>query len=944
MNKKFFVLLCAVFFSHISWGGVRLAYADVAIDDANFPDDNFRAYIATVSFDQDQDGVLSDTEIKAVLSIHASSKDISSLQGIEYFTALDYLDCSYNQLTSLGMSDNPNLLYLDCQNNQLTNLDVSKCTYLYLLDCSYNNLAELDVSNNTMLSVLGCYVNSLTTLDISSCKSLSVLDCSHNNLTELNVNNNTVLNALYCDNNDITELDFSSNDLVLLQLSGNTLQSLSVADQHLFDLDLSDQSSLTNAKLSPQNISQYTSVAIKATSDDSYPYEYVFLPYGNEAIPSFDRILSLDARDKDGVSVGILLSGDDKVLVSDQPATISYMYDTMAPSLDDPYMSVNISFISLDDILSITITSPDNGLITLPSSGGTFDGIIATIDNPNGIASTDLKWGILLDGGNAYIKYEGDFFTISGDVPENTTSIDKSYILELWCDTDFHGMSVHASASLDIVVKEMPLEVHVISPDNHVITLPSSGGYFGDVIVSVSGGYDWYELYYDESKLSCDITQSGDVFVVSGIALKNSTRSNISYDVDVGFTRHYEPYRDSGGPGAVMTVGDGFTVVIEAVPYKASQKYQTFSFTMPSSLSSKLASKFGVDSSQMHQFDSSEIDYSELDTTWLNSAKSDVGSIGENFLTETAILKPSKTGVYVMQISLTGTGYKAGDTLNVHFVSSSGAIKASATVPGEDSIEYVLYDEDGNEITTAPSSGVAYVAMNVDTAGKELIGLITSESAPAAPVVTEVIATPVEETVQPTIVENVVNVINEIIQSQPETGLKTVTSEDINFISEEQIIKHEEPTQEAKQEITKKAKEEEYEIVTKITTLSVDKTGYYVFEVTLPDDIWEQVQGVEVKDLRVYYAILDSIKKSSNVEASVVMGLLNTWELLTLKGEKMKFSAKNFLMVGLLNAGSPLTLFLAKAIMALLFGGGCNAGFGVIIVGALAWKFLRNKR
>ena len=75
----------------------------VKIDRTNFPDYTFREdYVRT--YDKDSDGYLSDAEIAGVAGIMCGKKDISSLKGIEYFTALKYLNCSSNDLTSLDLS------------------------------------------------------------------------------------------------------------------------------------------------------------------------------------------------------------------------------------------------------------------------------------------------------------------------------------------------------------------------------------------------------------------------------------------------------------------------------------------------------------------------------------------------------------------------------------------------------------------------------------------------------------------------------------------------------------------------------------------------------------------------------------------------------------------------------------------------------------------------
>ena len=151
----------------------------IAIDKANFPDDNFREY----PFNQDygQDGVLTETEIMFIDDMDVYDMEISSLQGIEYFTALTVLDC---------------------EDNELTTLDVSKNTALKQLYCSENYLTSLDVSNNVALVYLDCYCNELTSLDVSKNTALESLDCLENKLTTLDVSKNTALKTLIIDDNE----------------------------------------------------------------------------------------------------------------------------------------------------------------------------------------------------------------------------------------------------------------------------------------------------------------------------------------------------------------------------------------------------------------------------------------------------------------------------------------------------------------------------------------------------------------------------------------------------------------------------------------------------------------------------------------------------------------------------------------------------------------------
>jgi len=154
----------------------------VAINATNFPDANFRAFVAGKAIDKDANGYLSTEEIAAVVSMNVASINIGNLMGIEHFTALTELLCYGNQLTALDVSKNTALTVLDCYSNQLTALDVSKNTALTYLDCYSNQLTVLDVSKNTKLTKLNCCDNQLTSLDVSKNTALKLLFCFGNKI------------------------------------------------------------------------------------------------------------------------------------------------------------------------------------------------------------------------------------------------------------------------------------------------------------------------------------------------------------------------------------------------------------------------------------------------------------------------------------------------------------------------------------------------------------------------------------------------------------------------------------------------------------------------------------------------------------------------------------------------------------------------------------------
>ena len=142
-----------------------------------------------------------DTTLYGPLVCNGGFGNISDLTGIEDFTALTYLNCYYNQLTSLDVSNNTALIHLDCYNNQLTSLNLSGCTALDYLLCGNNQLESLDVSQNTTLINLYCEENQLSNLDVSQNTALLSFYCNYNPpLTCLNLKNGNNLNlhSLVC--------------------------------------------------------------------------------------------------------------------------------------------------------------------------------------------------------------------------------------------------------------------------------------------------------------------------------------------------------------------------------------------------------------------------------------------------------------------------------------------------------------------------------------------------------------------------------------------------------------------------------------------------------------------------------------------------------------------------------------------------------------------------
>ena len=229
------------------------------------PDNNFEQALINLGYDTFIDDYVYTDSINTVANLNVAYQGIADLTGIEDFTDLDTLSCSYNSLnsfdisnntaltwlacsyndslTNLDISNNTDLLHLYCNDNELTSLNIASNTDLITLRCEYNQLTSLDVTTNTDLITLYCSNNEITTLDVNNNVDLEYFSCSNNELTSLDVNNNTALVGLNCFANYITCLDISNNtDLTDLYCGSNLLEQLNTKNGNWSNMSVSASS------------------------------------------------------------------------------------------------------------------------------------------------------------------------------------------------------------------------------------------------------------------------------------------------------------------------------------------------------------------------------------------------------------------------------------------------------------------------------------------------------------------------------------------------------------------------------------------------------------------------------------------------------------------------------------------------------------------------------
>ena len=272
------------------------------------PDDNFEKALIEIGYDF---GELNDSVPKFGISylkkLGVTSKNITDFTGIEDFLYLQDLNCSYNELTALDLSNNVNLEKLSCYGNNLERLNCSNCSKLQKIDCLNNKLISLNLSNNNSLTDLYCGNNSIPELDLSECLNLKKILIGNNQLNLIDFSKNEKLTYISAHTNHLTDLDLSMNStLEYVYLSDNRLTGLNLrngnnanidyfnakGNENLFCIEVDDPIvSNTYKHWTKQAWTEY-----KESCDDYIP-EWTYVPDDN-----FEKALIRSGYDLDAVN------------------------------------------------------------------------------------------------------------------------------------------------------------------------------------------------------------------------------------------------------------------------------------------------------------------------------------------------------------------------------------------------------------------------------------------------------------------------------------------------------------------------------------------------------------------------------------------------------------------------------------------------------------------
>lgn len=198
--------------------------------DTSIPDTNFEQALIDQGIDTGTiDGKTPTAKISGVKRLDIGNRGIEDITGIEDFTNLVFLDCSFNKLTELDISKNIFLTDVFFGNNKLTNIDLTNNKNILFLSCGVNLLSNLDLSMQVKLTNLNVRENQLKSLDLTKNTELLTIFLLGNQLTKLDVSKNTKLTSIGCGENLITTLDLSNNkSLQVISCEENKLVTLNI--------------------------------------------------------------------------------------------------------------------------------------------------------------------------------------------------------------------------------------------------------------------------------------------------------------------------------------------------------------------------------------------------------------------------------------------------------------------------------------------------------------------------------------------------------------------------------------------------------------------------------------------------------------------------------------------------------------------------------------------
>lgn len=251
----------------------------VAIDNMVFPDAAFRDYVSQ-NIDQNADGLLEEDEIELVNKIELygreddESTQVHDLKGVEVFTELEDLTCTYCGLENLDVTNNTSLKYICIIGNPISELDVSNNSKLVSLSVASTNLSSIDVHSNELLEELDVHATKIAEITLDNNLKLIELNCGNTLITRLNVSNNKELQVLTMPDTNIESINLNNNI---------KLETLVISNTKIVEIDLSQNVNLQYLECLNSNIGELH-LEKNDTISDVYCYDGTIVYCSNDNV------------------------------------------------------------------------------------------------------------------------------------------------------------------------------------------------------------------------------------------------------------------------------------------------------------------------------------------------------------------------------------------------------------------------------------------------------------------------------------------------------------------------------------------------------------------------------------------------------------------------------------------------------------------------------------
>lgn len=157
-------------------------------------------------------------------TIRVSNMGITSLEGLQYFLLIDYINCSHNLITQMPATLDAGTMV--CSYNLLTSFEV---TYPRV-NCSNNQISSLTISSSVIHDI-NCSNNLLTTIPpktFSWTGAWTYFNCANNMISSLPAGYGDVF-VLDISNNNFTQLPALGFNLTSFYCSGNVIDTINIA-------------------------------------------------------------------------------------------------------------------------------------------------------------------------------------------------------------------------------------------------------------------------------------------------------------------------------------------------------------------------------------------------------------------------------------------------------------------------------------------------------------------------------------------------------------------------------------------------------------------------------------------------------------------------------------------------------------------------------------------